>query len=62
LSIGFNFGAKMSSDTVTITPEILEQKIQSSVPGCTYVRAVDQSDGCGAKFEIIVRISSPRNF
>jgi hypothetical protein len=44
----------MASEAVVITPEVLEEKIKSTVPGCTYVKAVDQSDGCGAKFEVTV--------
>jgi stress-induced morphogen len=37
-----------------ITPELLETKIREGVINVKYVKAVDLSDGCGAKFEIEV--------
>ncbi len=39
-------------NSIVITPEQLEQKIQSTIVGVSLVKAVDLSDGCGAKFEI----------
>lgn len=39
------------SDT-GITPDMLEQKIRSSLQGVQSVSAHDLSDGCGAKFEL----------
>mmetsp|Transcript_2353 Transcript_2353/g.3706 ORF Transcript_2353/g.3706 Transcript_2353/m.3706 type:complete len:98 (-) Transcript_2353:110-403(-) len=35
-----------------VTAEELEEKIQQGIPGVEFVKAEDQSDGCGAKFEI----------
>ena len=39
-------------NSIVITPEQLEHKIQSTIVGVSFVKAVDLSDGCGAKFEI----------
>lgn len=39
---------------IIIQPEALEEKIRSKVLNCEFVQVVDQSDGCGSKFEIIV--------
>jgi stress-induced morphogen len=35
-----------------ITEELLETKIKENLPGVEFVKATDQSDGCGGKFEI----------
>mmetsp|Transcript_20415 Transcript_20415/g.19736 ORF Transcript_20415/g.19736 Transcript_20415/m.19736 type:complete len:92 (+) Transcript_20415:154-429(+) len=40
--------------SVIIQPEALEEKIRSNVPNCDFVKVIDQSDGCGSKFEITV--------
>lgn len=38
---------------ITVTPEVLESKIREGLHGkVDYIKAVDLSDGCGAKFEI----------
>ncbi len=34
------------------TPEQLEAKIRNGLTSVEYVKAVDESSGCGAKFEI----------
>lgn len=39
---------------MTITPEMLEEKIRNSIADVTFVKAVDLSDGCGSKFEVEV--------
>ena len=36
----------------TITAELLELKIKAGLTSVEYVKAEDQSDGCGSKFEI----------
>ena len=41
-----------NDSSITITEEMLETKIKSSLNGVEFVKAVDLSDGCGAKFEI----------
>lgn len=40
------------SEVSNITPEILIAKLKSGIPDITICEAVDESDGCGAKFEI----------
>ena len=35
-----------------ITEELLETKIKENLDGVEFVKATDQSDGCGGKFEI----------
>lgn len=40
--------------SIIIQPEALEEKIRSSVLNCEFVQVIDQSDGCGSKFEITV--------
>ena len=37
-----------------ITPSQLEEKIRSNLSNVIHVHAVDQSDGCGAKYEILI--------
>jgi stress-induced morphogen len=41
-----------SPAAAVITPELLETKIRENLPGVSFVKAVDLSDGCGGKFEI----------
>lgn len=36
----------------SISCESLESKLREKLPGVTYVKAEDRSNGCGAKFEI----------
>ena len=36
------------------TAEQLENKIREALESCDYVKAVDESDGCGSKFEITI--------
>ncbi len=36
----------------TITAEMLEAKLNAGLSSVEYIKAVDQSDGCGSKFEI----------
>lgn len=43
----------MSSDEPRYTPQHLEEKLKKEL-GAEYVKAVDESDGCGAKFNVIV--------
>lgn len=40
------------SDSVIITPQILEDKLKQNLQGVVFVKAEDLSDGCGAKYEI----------
>mmetsp|Transcript_14897 Transcript_14897/g.16124 ORF Transcript_14897/g.16124 Transcript_14897/m.16124 type:complete len:82 (-) Transcript_14897:70-315(-) len=40
------------SESIVITTEQLEKKIQEQIPSVSYVKAVDLTDGCGGKFEI----------
>jgi stress-induced morphogen len=40
--------------TAIITPSQLEEKIRSNLSNVIHVHAVDQSDGCGAKYEILI--------
>lgn len=40
------------SESIVITTEQLEKKIQDQIPSVSYVKAVDLTDGCGGKFEI----------
>lgn len=40
------------SESIVITTEQLEKKIQEQIPGVSYVKAIDLTDGCGGKFEI----------
>jgi stress-induced morphogen len=42
----------LSSSQIIITPDALEEKIRNGLAGVELVKAVDLSDGCGAKFEI----------
>ena len=44
----------MSEDSRIITSEMLELKLRSSFGNCEFVQAIDESDGCGSKFQIIV--------
>ncbi len=37
-----------------ITPALLESAVRSKIAGVTHVQAEDLSDGCGAKFSLIV--------
>lgn len=36
-----------------VTPEQIETKLKAEL-GATHVQATDLSDGCGAKFEVVV--------
>ncbi|KAJ1424035.1 bola protein [Ochromonadaceae sp. CCMP2298] len=42
----------MADSERVITAEELEATIQANLPGVEFVKAVDESDGCGSKFEI----------
>jgi stress-induced morphogen len=42
----------MADCSDVITPDILESKIREGIANVQFVKAVDLSDGCGAKFEI----------
>lgn len=37
----------------TYTPKYLEEKLTEKL-SATYVKAIDESDGCGGKFKVIV--------
>jgi stress-induced morphogen len=43
---------QMEEQEQVITAELLESKIQASIEGVEFVKAVDESDGCGSKFTI----------
>ena len=40
------------SETNNITPDMLTEKLKAGIPDTIICEAVDESDGCGAKFEI----------
>ena len=42
----------------SITPMALEAKIKQTIPDVLSVKAIDESDGCGAKFVIEIVSSS----
>lgn len=60
LYIQYNFNFLISVEDVTdkrremnLTEEILENKIRTALP-VVHIKAVDQSAGCGSKFEILI--------
>ncbi len=40
--------------SAVVTEEQLENKIRELLSGVEFVKAVDESDGCGAKFEVTI--------
>jgi stress-induced morphogen len=42
------------ASTGIITPALLESAVRSKIAGVTHVQAEDLSDGCGAKFSLLV--------
>ena len=39
---------------IVVQPSQLEEKIKINLSNVIHVKAIDQSDGCGAKYEILV--------
>jgi stress-induced morphogen len=44
--------------SVSITAEYLEAKLKSQIEGVEYVKATDESGGCGAKFVVLIIASA----
>lgn len=39
---------------MSISSELIESRIKSSIPNVSLVKITDLSDGCGSKFEVLV--------